>query len=80
MANVPHMRLVWQWRREILAGRTVKEIAQGSGKGYSETTIRNYTKAERAKMRELEKERKEQERLHKLLKLSNEAPVNRAHL
>lgn len=78
MARAPHMRLVWQWRREILAGYSVKDIAQGSGKGYSESTIRNYTKAERAKVREREKEFKERVEYQKMMREVYEQQVKEA--
>lgn len=69
MANIPPMRLVWQWRREILNGATVKDIAAGSGRGYSESTIRSYTKAERAKIRE----KRYRDKFERLLQEAHEA-------
>lgn len=73
MANVPPMRTVWRWRREILAGFRVKDIAQGSGKGYSEATIRRYTKAERAVVKERDKEFRERVETQKLLRMAHES-------
>lgn len=52
MAVVPR-KLFFQWREEILSGKTVKEIENTSGKGFSASTIRSYTKSERAKMADL---------------------------
>lgn len=49
MAKAVPMKKVWEARSLILHGKTVKEVSQYLN--ISEAVVRNYTKAERAKVR-----------------------------
>lgn len=50
MARAVPMRVVWGWRDAIKKGASVKDLALASG--YSEKVVRDYTKAERALVKE----------------------------
>lgn len=49
MAKAVPMKVIWNARTMILHGKSVKEVSQYLN--ISEAVVRNYTKAERAKVR-----------------------------
>jgi predicted transcriptional regulator len=53
MAQAVPMRNVWEARKLIMRGLSVKETALACK--MTEASVRNYTKSERAKMKEREK-------------------------
>jgi hypothetical protein len=56
MKKVPRMRDFFGWRDAIMQGLTATQIAEASG--YPVETVRNYTKAERARVKATQKEAK----------------------
>jgi hypothetical protein len=66
MAQSVHMKFVWQWRRDIMQGFSVKDISKQSG--YSEALIRSYTKDERVRVKEQQKAAKNQAETQMLLR------------
>jgi DNA-binding NarL/FixJ family response regulator len=69
MAQTPHMRVVWQMRRAILEGASVKDIALATH--CSEATVRAYTKAERAKVKEYKRDAKLQAEHQQLMRMAH---------